>query len=209
MSSSNIDLNIRVKSNLNVTQQILLYQEAVTLNVKNFKTAAWEHQYLAPGSQMNALLPTEISMGAIRAIGHDGKITTKLLDVDYGTAWDIYNNGNAIDVKKSDEPAPSENTIEIFNKNSSTSSAIVAKNGKPLFKCDVRPGFKVNFAIHPKLYVALSDFEITDPFFDAATISKKPVEIEYEGQQYVTIILSENTSTGEVSINYNFDKFDK
>lgn len=44
MSYSNTDLHIRVKSKLGTTQQVLLYQEAVTLNVKNFKTAAWEHQ---------------------------------------------------------------------------------------------------------------------------------------------------------------------
>lgn len=206
---SNLDLKIRVKSKLGSTQQVLLYQEAVTLNVKNFKTAAWEHQRLAPGAQMRATLPTEISIGSMEKIGHDGKIMTKLLDAEYNTAWDIYSNNGALDVRKSNESAPSDNTVEIYNKNDFTSSAVVAKNGKPLFSCSVRPGFKVNFSIHPKLFVALSDFEITDPFFDAATISKKPVEIEYEGQQYLTVILSENESTGEVTVDYNFDKFEE
>ncbi|MEZ3453889.1 MAG: hypothetical protein K1W17_05915 [Oscillospiraceae bacterium] len=209
MPVSNTDLHIRVKSNLITTQQVLLYQEAVTLNVKNFKTAAWEHRYLAPGAQMRALLPTEITMGSVESIGHDGTIMTKLLPVEYNTAWDIYNNNKALDVRKSDEPAPGENTIEIHNKDVRTSSAVVAKNGKPLFRCDVRPGFKVSFSIHPKIYVALSDFEIKDPFFDAATISKRPVAIDYEGQQYLTVILSENGSTGEVTVDYNFEKFEE
>lgn len=209
MAYSNTDLHIRVKSKLGSTQQVLLYQEAVTLNVKNFKTAAWEHQFVAPGAQMRAVLPLEISIGSMESIGHDGKIMTKLLDVEYNTAWDIYNNNNALDVRKSSEPAPTEDTIEIHNKNSHTSSAVVAKNGKPLFRCDVRPGFKVNFAIHPKLYVALSDLEISDPFFDAATLSRKPIEIDYEGQQYLTIILNENESTGAVTIEYNFDRFEE
>lgn len=208
MSNSNTDLHIRVKSKLGTTQQVLLYQEAVTLNVKNFKTAAWEHQFIAPGAQMRAVLPTEITIGSMAAIGHDGKIMTKLLQAEYNTAWDIYSNNNALDVKASSEPAPSEDTIEIHNKTAETNSAVVARNGKPLFKCDVRPGFKVNFSIHPKIYVALSDLEISDPFFDAATLSRKPVEIEYEGQQYLTITLSENASTGAVSIDYNFDKFE-
>jgi len=208
MAFSNTDLHIRVKSKLGTTQQVLLYQEAVTLNVKNFKTAAWEHQYIAPGAQMRAVLPTEICIGSMAQIGHDGKIMTKLLPVEYNTAWDIFDNNNAIDVKKSNEPSPSEDTIEIHNKNVSTSSAVVAKNGKPLFSCEVRPGFKVNFAIHPKLYVALSDLEISDPFFDAATLSKAPLEIGYEGQQYLTITLTENESTGAVSMDYNFDKFE-
>lgn len=209
MPVSNTDLRIRVKSKLGTTQQVLLYQEAVTLNVKNFKTAAWEHQYLAPGAQMRALLPTEIAIGSIEGIGHDGKIMTKLLPVEYNTAWDIYNNSGALDVRKSSEPAPEQNTIEIHNKDVHTSSAVVAKNGKPLFRCDVRPGFKVNFSIHPKLFVALSDFEVKDPFFDAATISRKPTEIDYEGQQYLTVILKENESTGEVMVDYSFEKFEE
>ncbi len=206
---ANTDLHIRVKSKLRTTQQVLLYQEAVTLNVKNFKTAAWEHRYLAPGAQMRALLPTEISIGSMEKIGHDGKIMTKFIPVEYNTAWDIYNNYGALDVRKSAEPSPEMDTVEIYNKNASTSCAVVAKNGKPLFACDVRPGFKVNFSIHPKIFVALSDFEITDPFFDAATISRKPVEIEYEGQQFLTVVLSENESTGEVTVDYNFDKFEE
>lgn len=205
---ANTDLNIRVKSKLGSTQQVLLYQEAVTLNVKNFKTAAWEHQYIAPGAQMRALLPTEITIGSMENIGHSGKIMTKLLTAEYNTAWDIFSNDKGLDVRPSNEPAPSEDTIEIHNKNVQTSSAVVAKNGKPLFKCDVRPGFKVSFAIHPKLYVALSDLEITDPFFDAATLSKKPFEIDYEGQQYLTIILNEDEATGAVSFSYNFEKFE-
>ena len=205
---ANTDLNIRVKSKLGTTQQVLLYQEAMTLNIKNFKTAAWEHRYIAPGSKMDVILPMEVCIGAYEGMGHNGKISTKLLPVEYNTSWDIYNNSGAIDVKKSDEPSPEEDTIEVHNKNIVTSSAIVTKDGKPLFKCDVRPDFKVSFSLHPKLYVALSDFEITDPFFDAATISRNPVGIDYEGQQYLTIILSENESTGAVEVNYDFSKFE-
>lgn len=209
MANSNTDLHIRVKSKLGETQQVLLYQEAVTLNVKNFKTAAWEHQYIAPGAQMRAVLPMELSIGSMESIGHDGKIMTKLLPVAYNTAWDIFDNSKGLDVRASSEPDPADDTIEIHNKNSVTSTAVVAKNGKPLFKCDVRPEFKVNFAIHPKLYVALSDLEISDPFFDAATLTRKPVEIDYEGQQYVTITLEENESSGAVNITYNFDRFEE
>lgn len=203
-----MNLKIRVKSKLGTTQQVLLYQKAVTLNVKNFKTAAWEHQYIAPGAQMRTILPTEICIGSMASIGHDGKVLTKLIGVNHNTAWDIFDNNNALDVRKSDEPAPAEDTIEIHNKCRTTASAVVAKNGRPLFSCEVRPEFKVNFNIQPKLFVALSDLEITDPFFDAATISKAPVEIEYSGQQFLTIILNENQSTGAVEISYDFAKFE-
>lgn len=205
----NTDLHIRVKSKLGTTQQVILYQEAVTLDAQNFKTAAWEHRYIAPGAQMRALLPIEISVGAMEKIGHAGKIMTNLIPAECNTAWDIYNNNDVLDVRKSSESAPNSDTVEIYNKNSVTSSAVVAKNGKPLFACSIRPGFKVNFAIQPKLFVALSDFEIIDPFFDVATISRKPVEIEYGGQQYLTIILSEDESTSAVNVAYNFDKFEE
>lgn len=208
MLYSNTALHIRVKSKLGTTQQVLLYQEAATANVKNFKTAAWEHQYIAPGSQMRALLPMEITIGTMESIGHDGKIRSNHIPVELNTAWEIYNNDNSLDVKPSSMSASCEDAIEIHNMNSQTSSAVAAKNGKPLFRCDVRPGFKVNFAIHPKLYVALSDLEITDPFFDAATLSNKPVEIDYEGHQYLTIILNENERTGGIKIDYNFEKFE-
>lgn len=208
MSNSNTDLHIKVLSKLCETQQVLIYQEAVSLNVKNFKTAAWEHRYLAPDSEMSVILPMEICMGAYESIGHNGYISTKLLPVEYNTAWEIFNNGNALDVRESNETAPNSDTIDIYNKHIETSSAVVTKDGKPIFKCNVRPGFKVNFSINPKIYVALSDIEITDPFFDAATLSKSPLEIDYEGQEYLTIVLSENESTGAVTINYNFDKFD-
>jgi hypothetical protein len=208
LKMADTDLKIRVISNLRLTQQVLLYQEAYSLNVKNFKSAAWEDQYIAPGAEMKVILPTEIAIGSMENIGHSGRITTKLLAAEYNTAWDIFDNGNGLDVRPSTETAPTGDTIEIHNKNSQTESAIVTKDGKPLFKCDVRPGFKVNFAIHPKLYVALCDLEISETFFDAATLSRKPVEIDYEGQQYLTVTLSENESTGAVSIDYDFSKFD-
>lgn len=205
---ANTDLNVRVKSKLGTTQQVLLYQEAHTINVKNFKTAAWEYRFLAPGATMTVVLPMDICIGAYEGIGHNGKISTKLLPVEYNTAWAIYNNSNALDVRKSSEPAPEQDTIEIHNKNTVTSSAIVTKDSKPLFRCDVRPDFKVSFALHPKIFIALSDFEITDPFFDAATLSRNPVGIDYEGQQYLTITLTENESTGAVDVNYDFSKFE-
>lgn len=204
---ANTDLHIRVRSKLGSTQQVLLYQEAVTLNVKNFKTAAWEHKYLAPGAVLETLLPMSVCMGAFEGFGQNGKISTKLLPVEYGTAWDIFRNEGALDVRKSAEPSPGDNTIEVHNKNDRTSSAIVTKDGKPLFLCNVRPNFKVSFALHPKLYIAMSDFEISDPFFDAATLSRTPVGIDYEGQQYLTVTLSENGSTGAVETTYDFSKF--
>lgn len=200
------DLNIRIVSNLGVTQQFLLYQEAIKLNVKNFKVAAWEHQYIAPQAKFYVVLPMEVSVSAKNELGK-GYLQTKQLKADYNTSWDIYENNNALDIKKNEGTAATDDTIDIYNICRSKKYALVSKNNKPLFECEVRPDFKVSFAIHPKLFVALSDFEISDDFFDAATLSKKPYEIDYEGQSYLSIYLNEDISTGEIKITHDFQHF--
>lgn len=202
------DLNIRIMSELNETQQFLLYQEDIKLNVKNFKVAAWEHQYIAPKSIFNVVMPMDITVSAKSDLGK-GYMQTKQLKADYNTSWDIYSNNNALDIKKNESTAATEDTIDIYNACETTKFALVSKDNKALFACEVRPDFKMSFSIHPKLYIALSDLEISETFFDAATLSKKPYEIDYEGQSYLTIYLSEDVSTGKVTIKHNFNYFDK
>ena len=200
------DLKIRVVSNLKSTQQFMLYQEAISLNVKNFKTGAWEHQFIAPKATFSATLPTEIKVGATSTLGK-GQMETQLIECDYGTGFDIFYNNKGLDIKPSNEPAPTEDTIDVFNNCTETKYAVVTKDGKPLFGCEVRPEYKVNFAIHPMLYVALSDCEIVEDFFDAATLSKKPYEISYEGEECVTVYLTESAGTGTVTITHDFKTF--
>ncbi|MBC2579579.1 hypothetical protein [Clostridium sp. DJ247] len=200
------NLNIRVISNLTDTQQFLLYQEDIKLNVKNFKIGAWEHQYLAPKATFFATLPTRIAVRAKTSLGK-GTVETKEIEVDYNTAWDIFENKNAVDIGPSTGEVSGLDTIDVYNKCPSTKFAIVTKDSKPLFACEVRPNFKVNFSIHPKIFLAISDLEIHGDFFDAATISAK-YAVEYEGQDYLTFYLNENTSTGEILISHDFNKFD-
>lgn len=200
------DLKIRVLSNLKSTQQVLLYQQDLQINVKNYKVAAWEHVYIAPDSRFDVALPMDISVAAWTGVGKGG-MTTKTVHADYNTAWDVYDNGNALDICKNYINSASDDTIEINNRCHSTKFAVVMKDGKPLFGCDVRPEYKLNFAIHPTLYVALSDIEIHDNFFDAVTLSRQPLEIHYEGQEYLTITLNENVGTGGIEMSYGFEKF--
>lgn len=197
------DLNIKITSNLGTTQQFLLYQNDIRLNVKNYKIAAWERQHIAPGSEFNVVLPLEIQVGATTVLGK-GHLKSRKLKSDYNTAWDIVNNNGSLDIAPSTEIPPMENTIEIHNKYLDTQHAVVFKDGKPLFACEIRPGYKVNFSISPKLSLALCDLEISDNFFDAACLSKMPTVIDYEGQSYLNIYLDENVSTGQVTVTYNF-----
>lgn len=62
--SKSTDLKIRVISNLSTTQQVLLYQQDIQTNVKNFLTAAWEHPQVAPRSQYDVTLPLDIAIGS-------------------------------------------------------------------------------------------------------------------------------------------------
>lgn len=204
--SKSTDLNIRVISHLSTTQQVLLYQQDIQTNVKNFLTAAWEHPHIAPKARYDVTLPMDIAVSAASDIG-SGRMTTKQMMAEYNTGWEIFNNNNGLDIRESSDPAPTMDTIEVVNKCHTTKFAVVTKDAKPLFACEVRPEFRVNFSIHPKLYVALSDMEIHEAFFDAATLSRSPVTIDYEGQQFVTIRLEENVSTGLITINYDFEKF--
>lgn len=202
------DLNIRVVSNLSTTQQFLLYQQDIKLNVKNFKVAAWEHQFIAPQSKFYVTMPLDVTVCAKNNTGK-GYLQTKQLKADYNTSWDIFSNNNALDIKQNTVDLAADNTIDIYNICPSTKYALVCKDKKPLFECEVRPDFKVSFSINPKLFVALSDFEIYDDFFDAATLSKKPYEIEYEGQSYLTVYLNEDVSSGQVKITHDFNYFEK
>lgn len=204
--SNTTDLKIRIISRLATTQQILLYQEDIRTNVKNFLTAAWEHPHIAPKAQYEVTLPMQIGVSAAEDIG-SGRVTTKQLMADYNTVWEIFDNDQGLDIREGSEQPPSMDTIELQNNCGNTKYALVTKDSKPLFACEVRPDFRVNFAIHPRLYVALSDMEIHEEFFDAATLSRAPEIIDYEGQQYVTIYLDEDVSTGKVDISYDFAKF--
>lgn len=200
------DLNIRILSSLNETQHFLLYQQEIKLNVKNYKIAAWEHQYIAPGAKFTTILPMSIGVKGRSDLGK-GSMSTKELEADYDTAWEIYDNQKAIDIKRSTKKPSGDHTIDVYNETEQRRYAIVTKDSKSLFACEIRPGFKVNFAIKPKIYFALSDLEIIDEFFDAATLSSIPYEINYEGQSNVTIYLKEDLATGEVMITHDFKEF--
>ena len=189
------------------TQQLLLYQQDIQTNVKNFLTAAWERPHIAPKAKYEVTLPMQIGVSAAENIG-SGRVTTKQLAAGYNTVWEIFENNRGLDIQEGSGVAPSMDTIEVLNTCGSTKYALVTKDSKPLFACEVRPDFRVNFAIHPRLFVALSDMEIHEEFFDAATLSRAPEIIDYEGQQYVTIYLDEDVSTGKVDISYDFARFD-
>lgn len=198
------DLNIRVINNMKETINFMLYQSDINLNVKNFQIGAWRHDSLAPNAVYTTVLPQDITISATET-SDIGTIITKSLGVDYNDSIEIFDNNSSIDIQYGTEIA-TENTIDVYNKCGATKTIIAQKDSRPLFKCNLRPDYKLNFSINPKVYIALCDYEISSDFFDAASLSEK-LEVDYDGQSYLTITLSENQSSGEVSFNKNFDKY--
>ncbi|MCH5138647.1 hypothetical protein JMF89_15800 [Clostridiaceae bacterium UIB06] len=199
------DLNIRVISNLQSTEFFVLYQQDINLNSKNFKVGAWEKGYIAPGAQFYTVLPVLIEVQG-RSSSGPGVYETKILDVDYNKSYELFSNSQGLDIRASSLTAPTDNTTNIYNATDSIKEAVILKDSKPLFSATIRPDNKLNFSIHPSLYIAIVDYELTGEFFDAAAFSPL-TKINYEGQGYLTITLSENAGTGQFSVDYNFDSF--
>lgn len=200
------DLKIRVINNMKKPTHFMLYQEDINLNVKNFKVGAWKHDNLAANATYNTVLPQNIQVCS-RDMSDSGTIVTKKVKVDYNNVLEVFTNTNALDIRHNMDKTSTENTIDVLNLCPITKEILVEKDGRPLFMCEIRPEYKLNFAINPKIFIGLCDFEISGDFFDAASISKK-LEIDYEGQAYLTITLLENQSSGKVTIDYSFEKFE-
>ncbi|MDR0992645.1 MAG: hypothetical protein LBL87_07105 [Ruminococcus sp.] len=202
-----MDLKMRVISNLSTTQQIMLYQKDIKINVTNYKIGAWEAVKLAPGSIHTAVLPMDIEVAATDKLGR-GNVITKQLPAATGDVFTVVNNGGAIDIEVADKKYSSgDGTVDIYNAYPQKVCTCVTKDGKPLFACETRPEYRVNFIIKPKVYVALSDVEITGEYFDATTLSAN-YKVDYTNQAYLTLTLDENVSTGAITISHNFEKFD-
>jgi hypothetical protein len=209
MPTTSTDLQITITSSLSSAQQFLIYQDAQTITVKNYQLAAWDHQYIAPGSSYTVTLPLQIQVGAslIDPL-RGGVMSTKLINAGYNGAYDVFNNNGALDIcvssNEAELNATNDNSITVYNNDIKTRHVLVCKNSKPLFAAEVRPEYKLSFAIDPKIYFALCDVELKGDFFDAATLTTVPTEIAYEGQSQLFITLSEDTATGKITIHYAF-----
>lgn len=201
------ELKVRVISNLSSTQQIMLYQKDIQINVTNYKVGAWEAVKLAPGSVHTAVLPTNIEVAATDINGR-GDVLTKQLPAESGDTFKIFDNKGLIDIKSDDTKfASDDETIDIYNDSANRVNACITKDGKPLFSFDTRPDYRVNFMIKPKLYISLDDKEINDDFVDTNAITSN-YKVDFTNQQYLTINLDENNSTGAVTVSHSFEKFD-
>lgn len=201
------DLKIRVISQLQSTEFFTIYQQDINTNVKNYKVGAWEKQYIAPSATFYTILPINIQVQGRNEQG-TGIYKTKIVDVsEYNTSYEVYEKDLGLDIKPSAELAPTEGTVNIYNKCGFRKEAVVLKNGKPLFCASVRPENKLNFEIKNSLYIAICDYEIIDEFFTAASLTPTR-RVDFSGQSFLTIYLKENTGTGKFNVEYDFNSFE-
>ncbi|MCH5138648.1 hypothetical protein JMF89_15805 [Clostridiaceae bacterium UIB06] len=199
------DLKIRVISNLTNTELFYICQENLSISSTNFKVEPWQKQYIAPGAEFFSILPAQLQ--AQGKYEEDTSIyNTKIVDVNYYHSYELYMNVQGLDIQPSQESAPTEG-INIYNKCDYTKEIVVLKGENPILSAKVRPSNKFNFLVYPKLYIYISDYEILDDSVKASSLSPL-THIDYSGQNYLTIILKENTSTGKFEIEYNFNYFE-
>lgn len=202
----NTNLNIRVISYLKSTKFFTLYQQNINLNAKNLKINAWQKSYITPGAQFYTVLPKELQVqGMVEK--NNSFYRTKATTANYNESYEIYMNNEGIDIHPSCLTSPTDNTMNIYNATDSRLEAVILSNESPIFSASIRPNNKLNFFLIPSIYVAICDYSVEQKYLGAAALSPL-TRIDYEGQSYLTISLSENLSTGKFTISYDFNSFD-
>lgn len=200
------NLKIRIISYLVDPIFFALYQQDIVLNVNNYKLGAFEKGYIAPGASIYTILPLNLNAYG-RSKSENTIYNTKIININYDCAYEIYQSKMFFDIKSSAETPPrKKETIDIYNKTLSRKEAVILRGERPIFSADLRPNTKLNFSIDNSINIALSDFEITNDFFQADDISQT-YKIDYNIQDYLTILLKENVSSGKIQIETNYSIF--
>lgn len=153
-----------------------------------------------------ALLPTGLQVQGMLEKSNS-VYKTKAIAANYNESYEIYMNDEGIDIQPSSLRNPTDNTMNVYNVTDSQLEVIILSNGETFFSVSIDPNSKLNFCIIPLIYISIYNYSIEQQYFNAASLSPLTM-IDYRGQPYLTIVLSENYSTGKFFVNYNFDAFD-
>jgi hypothetical protein len=200
------DLNIRIISNLSATQSIMLFQKNIIINTGNYKIGAWETAYIAPGSEFSVILPSKIEL----FISESGSIyfgNEKHIQSETNDNITIFNNGGVVEMKKEESKSlDADRFISVYNTHNRKTFLFANKDGKPLFTCSIRPDYKLNFCVIPKICISLSDKKIGSEFFNSEDI-QHCYKADFTDKTHITFNLEENVKTGRITISHNFDEF--
>lgn len=196
-------VEIKIINNTKQTIHTLLYQAQVELTVRNYMTAAWKQDCIAPGGTGSALLPVEVEIAGGDKFG-DLSTSTKKMKAGNGKKFELFSNNGALDIEEISGNTP-DGSISIYNNCEKYETVYVFKDGSPLLCAELRPAETESIILKPSIGLAIAENEVQKLFFDAATLSEKQ-EFDLTNQSYLSVTVSENESTGAFIFQYSYTK---
>jgi hypothetical protein len=195
---TNVNMRVTNKSQSNKT--ILVFQKDVTpLTVKNYFVGAWQAKNIAPGSNLDFIIPVEISVRAVDSLP-TATVSTNLLPAQYGQKFVIDDSSGALTLTQSGD-APDPTTISVSNKkgNQKPYGVGVYKNGRFVVGySNVPPNTNASISIEPKVYLSFAFEFKKGAIFQAALVADSVYSYDLQGHPNIVVELTEDPSSHEL-----------
>jgi hypothetical protein len=193
-------VNMRVTNKSQSNKTILVFQKDVkALTVDNYFVGAWQVKNIAPESNLDFIIPVEISVGAVDRLP-TATTSTALLPAQYGQNFVIDDASGALTLTQSGD-APDATTISVSNKkgNSHPYGVGVYKNDRFVVGySNVPPNVNASISIEPKVYLSFAyDFKKGE-IFHAAKVATSVSPYDLQGHPNIVVELTENPSSHEL-----------
>lgn len=99
----------------------------------------------------------------------------------------------------------SDGTINVKNCRGKRESVYVFKDGSPLLCAELRPNQTESILLKPKIGIAIAENELSEKFFDAASLSQK-MEFDLTDQSFLKVTISEDQGSGLFIFNYSYSR---
>jgi hypothetical protein len=193
-------VNMRVTNKSQSNKTILVFQKDVKpLTVKNYFVGAWQAKNIAPGSNLDFVIPVEISVRAVDSLP-TATVSTQLLPAQYGQKFVIDDASGALTLRQAGD-APDPTTISVSNKkgNLKPYGVGVYKNNRFVVGYgNVPPNTNASISIEPKVYLSFAfEFKKGD-IFQAALVADSVYSYDLQGHPNIVVELTEDPSSHEL-----------
>ncbi|MEH2423211.1 MAG: hypothetical protein V7K48_20545 [Nostoc sp.] len=193
-------VNMRVTNKSQSNKTILVFQKDIKpLSVKNCFVGAWQVKNLAPGSNLDFVIPVEITVRAVDTLP-SATISTNLLPAQYGQKFVIDDSSGALTLTQSGD-APDPTTISVSNKkgNERPYGVGVYKNERFVVGySNVPPNTSASISIEPKVYLSFAfDFKKGD-IFQAALVANSEYFYDLQGHPNIVVELTEDPNSHQI-----------
>lgn len=196
------DLKISIVSYLSKTRQVLLYRKG--FNMDNYQIGSWAYPHIAPGARYEIVLPEQVMVSAATSIG-PGSMITRELPISSEALYEIFDNEGALDIRKSTKDCiGKEDAVKVSNLTLKTRNVIMTQGDRPIAAFALMSNFNCFIFLRKILCIQINDTLIQEQFLDPAALSGPSVQIDYEGQTKLSILLEEDTTTKEIRITHSF-----